>query len=1313
MTPHVKPAPCPRISRKERRAPNHARVKPWRLVSAATFLALLLSSDNLHAQTFEHLYTDNTGNIYEGGLIKGPDGAFYGTTQTGGTCDKGTIFKVLPNGHIVTLFSFNGRNGAKPVDGLTMDELGNIYGATKEEGLTQYGGTIFRLSPDGEFRTLAENAGYPTTPLLRAANGDLYGAGGLFGFNVFRLTAPGKLGFLQPPPSEGEPPTEVRGRLLLASDGNIYGVTRHGGRNFSGTVFKITPSGTIRWLHHFSNSEGLHPEGPLVEMGGKLFGVTNQGGTDNKGTVYSLTFSGTHTVLESFRGANGDSPFVGLSLGSDGNAYGSTAEWGPNAGSIFRVTPQGSVSVVSSFRYTTPLNAPRHPRGPVIDGGDGFLYGICPGQIYRLDPGGAASTFARFDQAAGKTPLGGLILEPGGTLLGSTLWGGTYGKGTIVRSTLSGQFTRAGSFPSSWGGVAGRALVSLGDGRIFGTAFPGYQRESSSSFLMDAAGAVTILSLDYGGRSGLTLGGDGNLYGSSASGNGFLFKVTPGGSVTPVIQNDNWDFRLHGLTYQGDGSFLAAGYEAGAGAIYSLGMDGGSKILASFDGANGRYPESELVKGPDGAWYGTTRLSDVPGGGGVVYRFSPEAGITTLWNFKTTFRASSVAQLLRDEWGNFRGTTHDGGTAGKGTVFKMSADRELVTMHSFSGADGASPRGGLANGPRGSHYGMTSEGGKDNAGTIFKISANGTFTSLLAFNYQNGASPQAALAVGSDGNFYGTTSLGGQRGAGTVFRMTPGGVLTTLYHFPNNGYSNGRPMAELTEGNDGAFYGTTAQGGEGMGSVFRITKAGDFTTLHAMNPDGSEGGLPHCRLEKNAVGDFYGTCTTGEDGVSGSVFRITPSGVFTTLALFRGDPGTGPKAGLLLGEDGNFYGSTVGGGPGDENTGTVFRITPAGQLTTLKKLGTSDALSVSNPVAALTDGGDGYFYGTAGNGLMDSRGGKIFRISPSEAFDVVAEFSKANGEWHPITSPSGGLAVGPDGHLYGATEYGGKHGLGSLFRLSLSGDMTTLYSFDGNHSAIPVGTPVFAPDGNLYGAANQLSIWRLNMPPAFTGPAKEITARDAVLTATVFPDKTNATPAFLEYSTRPDMAGAIRVGAGTLPGGGAPRDVSVTLSGLSPDTVYYYRAVSGPAEHMANAKILTFATLTGLQAWRQRFFGTVSDSGTAADMADPDSDGLVNLLEYALSGNPMISTPAPGQLSRDGSGWRFIYARNASAILDGVVCKAQFSSSLPAAASAWSSGPLTETITADAENGESEMVSVSLSDVQAGRGFLRILVSQE
>ena len=374
------------------------------------------------------------------------------------------------------------------------------------------------------------------------------------------------------------------------------------------------------------------------------------------------------------------------------------------------------------------------------------------------------------------------------------------------------------------------------------------------------------------------------------------------------------------------------------------------------------------------------------------------------------------------------------------TNARGQATATLTTLYSFTGGtSGEYLFGALVQDSEGNFYGTTEYGGSSGYGTIFSLSPAGVLTVLHSFtdSSTDGGYPSAGLVLSSDGNFYGTTPIGGSSNDGTAFQITPSGVFTLLHSFTAGGVDGSSPAAALVEGSDGNFYGTTSQGGSNDdGTVFSMTPAGVVTILHSFAA--SDGGNPVASLVQGSDGNFYGTASNAGTGNHGTVFSITPSGVFTVLYGFTGvgtDGGT-PNAGLVLGQDGNFYGTTFYGGA--NNDGTVFSITPAGVPSTLYSF--SSGLDGGNPESVLVQASDGNFYGTAVSG-GSSNDGTVFQITPEGVIDTLHSFA---GTATDGDMPRAGLVQGIDGNFYGTTSYGGSSSEGTVFELALAPAAGTL-----------------------------------------------------------------------------------------------------------------------------------------------------------------------------------------------------------------------------------------------------------------------------
>src|SRR5579862_1010734 len=332
---------------------------------------------------------------------------------------------------------------------------------------------------------------------------------------------------------------------------------------------------------------------------------------------------------------------------------------------------------------------------------------------------------------------------------------------------------------------------------------------------------------------------------------------------------------------------------------------------------------------------------------------------------------------------------------------------------------------------------------------------------VQAFDNANGGTPTAGLIEGNDGNFYGTTSRGGANNTGTVFQVTSAGTLTSLHSFTSSDGVD--PEAGLVQGSDSNLYGTTFRGGANdSGTVFQVSTTGVFTNLHSFT-GGADGALPFGGLVQGSDGNFYGTTSRGGATDTGTVFQITSGGVLTTLYSFTGGAdGATPMAGVVQGQDGNFYGTTFLGGT--NNDGTVFQIATNGALTTLYQFG--NRLDGKNPRATLVQTGDGFFYGTTYAGGQGDNGTvfKVISNSSTGVLNTVFRFTGPTGR-----KPRAALIQARDGYLYGTSFLGGFN-YGNVFQLMSNGVLTTIYNFKGGtDGGVPYGAVVEASDGYFYG----------------------------------------------------------------------------------------------------------------------------------------------------------------------------------------------------------------------------------------------------
>jgi uncharacterized repeat protein (TIGR03803 family) len=313
--------------------------------------------------------------------------------------------------------------------------------------------------------------------------------------------------------------------------------------------------------------------------------------------------------------------------------------------------------------------------------------------------------------------------------------------------------------------------------------------------------------------------------------------------------------------------------------------------------------------------------------------------------------------------GNFYGTTSGGGTSGFGVVFRMTPSGTVTTLYQFSGPDGSNPDANLVQGNDGFLYGTTASGGTYSWGTVFKINFRGSLTTLHSFNYTDGAQPggglsSLALFAADDGNIYGTTNAGGKHncatGCGTVFQITPGGALTTLhgFHFTDGGSPGG-----VIQGTDGSLYGTTSEAGMvangpskyQCGTIFKVTRAGAFTTLHNFNA-ASDGDSPGA-LVQGTDGNFYGVTYSGGSSGNGTMFSLSVGlGPFVRTVLHEGKIGSSV---IILGNDLTGATSVTFNG-----TPAAFTVVSATEITTTVPSGaTTGLVRVTTPGGTLISSG--------------------------------------------------------------------------------------------------------------------------------------------------------------------------------------------------------------------------------------------------------------------------------------------------------------------------------------------------------------------
>ena len=746
--------------------------------------------------------------------------------------------------------------------------------------------------------------------LVLAADGDFYGttyAGGSAGLGtIFKVTAGGALTILHSftGGTDGASPYAA---LMQAADGNFYGTTLRGGTSDFGTIFRMTPAGTVTILHQFAGGQdGAHPYSPLIQTpDGTFYGTTPYGGGFSRGTIFTMTPAGVVAIHVAIKGPVYETrPFAGLLHATDGSFYGVSTFGGlfGNRGSLFRMAATGG-GIADLHNFSGAADG-EFPYAEVIQGTDGNLYGTTSaggafgkGVVFKSsrDSPGIFTLLHEFTGGAdGGHPSGPLLQGPDGSFYGTAAAGGASSFGVVYRVSPAGLFTPIHAFDGADGSCPCSAVVRGADGSFYGTTYSGGAVNAGVIFRVTSDGAFTLVQSLPGGpeaapprpavfqglanpKASVILGTDGALYGTTSAGGtadlGAVIKIDRSGAVTP----------LYSFTGKGDGG----------------------------------QPTTALVQAADGNFYGGTGFGQQPSvGTNVLFKITPGGTFTRLHILDLMSEGQIPSALIQATDGDLYGTTRFGGHAGLGTVFRMTTSGDFTTLHVFTG-------------------------GADGAGSV------------------------AALVEATDGNFYGTTAEGGVWGLGTVFKMTPAGGVTILHAFAG-GSDGSFPNAAVIQGRDGNLYGTTTLGGtHGSGTVFKLSTTGSaFTILHSFNY--TDGGYPYAPLLQLPDGTFSGTTTYGGPSQVGTIFRMTSTGALTVVHRFSGMNGGRPFGGLVRAPDGKYFGATFDGGPA--GMGVVFQIDAlgmpmplfwrnksTGQTLTWRMNGTSIAEVGAPPVIADTN----------------------------------------------------------------------------------------------------------------------------------------------------------------------------------------------------------------------------------------------------------------------------------------------------------------------------------------------------------------------
>jgi len=672
--------------------------------------------------TTKHNFLRFDGSTPKGDVVKASNGLYYGVTEVGGTGGVGVLFSFNPsNGTYTVLHNFNSSTtGAQPLRGPVIANNGRLYGTCSSGGannvgtLWEYNIGTSTLTKKFDFDGLTTGKGStPRGRLMVHSNGTIYGTTQLGGLNgagcIFSYTAGGVSNTkVYNFPALPAITTGNRPLTGLAQSGSLlYGFTANGGANGHGSIFSFNTSGNVFTnLYNFlATGAGRAPLSEFTAVSGVLYATASAGGSSSGGTIFSWDISGAaHADLVHLNNSIGYAPFSRLFAASDGQLYGTTSAGGTsNAGVLF------------SFNTGTNTYTP----------------------VLQMASLGLSA------------PWSSVIEDPSGTLVGMASDGGTGNEGALFKYTISGSVGTV-LLPFSYANGAnphGR-LFKASNGLFYGLASAGGEFSSGTLFSIDPTNSNFITRVHFdNGKGTIPLGSlvedNGKLYGVCSAGGtangGTLFEYNISSNILSVKVN------------------------------FASTLVGNAPVNGLFKATNG------LMYGATGAGAGNAQ--------GSLYEYVP--GGTTLTKRKDFLLATTGKQPLGDVMqasdGLLYGTTSLGGAENYGTIFSFDpVSNTFTTIYNFNGLEGGTPGGELLQATNGKLYGVFREEGQGFSGGIYSWDiGTATYTEEFDLNIapvtDQGSLPQSSLLQGSDGMLYGTTTQGGSGGnaSGAIFRFDP------------------------------------------------------------------------------------------------------------------------------------------------------------------------------------------------------------------------------------------------------------------------------------------------------------------------------------------------------------------------------------------------------------------------------------------------------------------------------------------------------------------------------------------------------------
>jgi uncharacterized repeat protein (TIGR03803 family) len=1134
-------------------------------------------------------------------LVEGGDGSFYGTTTDGGTNNEGNVFEITPSGQFSNLYSFGSVSFTSVTGPYTNYHYVYITGI----------GYVYTNTPYYATNTFPLD-GVTPNGLVLGSDGNFYGTAQSGGSNnvgtVFKLSSDGRLKNLYDF-TGGTDGSNPMAALVQGVDGNFYGTTTQGGTFGNGTVFELTPNGFLTTLYEFTNGiDGYSPSGLLAGANGVFYGTTAYGGTNNNGDVFQVAANGAFTVLYSFFGSvnDGGAPQTSLAQGSDGSLYGTTSYGAVGGyGGVFRLSGAGlplplpviaaqpanepnilaglsaSFSVTAfgaePLSYQWQINGANLPTGaefsgttlPILTVDPAFLsdagsysvivsnsYGAVTSGVAVLSlyaPTNSAQAYAdgtnylaeadliaanvSFSNAVSQntntsagandannfflaaTDLLSLPEEPAGSNFLTHLGLSTTGRDLFQwKARLAHPIPLGVNADEITAQLRTNVLYAISNAQaaLAGITDPNFTLDLTTN--ETHAGAVIV---DYGDVQLLrSLCDTAELFIYTTYARNLDAQLT---SVSNIVATDK-SFQVLLADYP---DLLTTTSTNDLSAAKGAFTSGANEYLAASQFIRSRPPgetrlfnlgTNDLKKELHFRETLTNLLASLAGGPAVTLTVNSNYEVSASNFFSGHFNLRAyLPQFESNEfvWNSFPDTTFGGIIDGlTGSEVSGAFRKHFNTVLNVPGVSVTVlynfpdflDQNGVVQAPDGDLYGTTQYGPI-------------TYTSSIAY-YTNGSQPYNTNTFpGTNGfvitnitsNFAAYTNVEQNQGYGTVFKITPSGQYSALYTFgselltniggPYTGYKyvydpalgyyvytnytyyqtntyqlDGSTPNALVVGTDGNFYGTTQSGGiayqtnyngtniagittNSYGTIFKITPSGHLTTLYNFGTAADQyASEPLAPLAQGMDGRFYGTTGRGGSNGWGTVFAIATNGAFTGIYSFTNQAdGNDPVAPLVQGVDGSFYGTTLYGGTNGD--GTIFKIAPSGLFSNLYTFGSVMETVISGP---FTNYYTNVYYNT--------------NIIPLDG-----------------ASPNG-LALGADGNLYGTAQSGGSNYDGTAFRISPSGVFTNLLTFNQNSvdGYSPLGSLVPSANGAFYGVAsaggenNSGALFLLNTNPTPT-----------------------------------------------------------------------------------------------------------------------------------------------------------------------------------------------------------------------------------